>query len=149
LPADGDVQLAHAREIALPQPSRHVLLPEEDFPFRPGSRPPVLQPPLQRPQLAVGELARMLPLQCFEQCPRLQPRVRRDLFANPFPYLGERIGPRPPAPVFLSLTRQTRIVQIIPRRLPVHPGFRRRQFLILFCFRQPFQPPDLFVSDHF
>ena len=90
LPADGDVLLAHAREVALPDPPRHVLLSEEDFTFSgSGGSAPVLQPPLQRPQLAVGELARMLPLQGFKQCPGFQPRIRRDLVAKSFPYFGD------------------------------------------------------------
>jgi len=42
-------------------------LGEEDLPGRPVLGPPLLDPSLQRPQLAVGEATGILPLQILEQ----------------------------------------------------------------------------------
>jgi len=62
LPPDRDAQLVHVREVGLTQPSRHVTLREKHFPFGPVRRAPLLQPTLQRSNLAVGKPARILPL---------------------------------------------------------------------------------------
>lgn len=66
LAVDRHAQLGHVREVGGAQPTRRMLLREEDFLGRTARRQPVLDAPLQRPQLPVGELAGMSPLQFLE-----------------------------------------------------------------------------------
>jgi hypothetical protein len=56
-------------------------LRKEDFPFGSVSCTPPLQPPLQGPDLAVGELPRILSLQRLEQRLRYMSTVLRHLKA--------------------------------------------------------------------
>src|SRR5947208_5245282 len=45
---DADAVIAHVSEIGQPQPTRRVLLPEDDVPLGPVQRPPGADAPLQR-----------------------------------------------------------------------------------------------------
>jgi hypothetical protein len=59
LPLDGHAQVSHVREVGRPEPARRMVLGKEHLLVRPLGRPPVLDPPLQGPQLPVGEAARV------------------------------------------------------------------------------------------
>ncbi len=76
----------------------------------------------------------------FEQRPRLQARVRREICSRIRSHTSVNGSDR--VRQFrssLPLTRQTPVAQMpIPRRLTVHPGLRSRQFLILFLFSTTF-----------
>ncbi len=67
LPRNGHAHLFHVREIGLAQPSRQMLLYKEDFPARTFYCAPLLDAPLQRPQLRICKLSRLLTLQRFEE----------------------------------------------------------------------------------
>ena len=69
LAVDRHAQLAHVREVRGAQPARQVLLREVDLLVRPARGLPVLDPPLQRPQLPIVELTGMTPLQLPEKRP--------------------------------------------------------------------------------
>src|SRR5271170_3748825 len=72
---DRYAQVAAVREVAGRQPARMMHLGEEDLLDRAVLRPPPLQPPLQGPQLTVGEAAGETPLQLGKERLRLQARV--------------------------------------------------------------------------
>ncbi len=109
---------------------------------------PALDPPLQRPQLSIGEFARAVSLQRLEQRHGLRSRVRIDLLADRFPDPFERVGPGSPGAVPLVFARQSALAQILPGRLGIHPRLGGREFLGPLCLRQPLQPPDLCVGNH-
>lgn len=125
-----------------------MLLREEHLLARPFCSAPMLHPPLQRSQLAVRKPSGMLTLQRLEQCLCLQTRIGLHQFPNFLPYVKERIRSRAPAPICLLLAGQLPAAQILSRCLWVHASFSGRDLLVLFCLRQPFQPPHLSIGDH-
>ena len=92
-------QTAAVREVAGTQPARIMHLAEEHLLRRAVQSPPLLDPPLQRPQLAVGELAGEAALQIREQGLRFQARVDGKQLLELRPDRGERIGFGTPVPV--------------------------------------------------
>lgn len=96
LPRNAHAQLVHVREIRCSQPSGFVHLAEEHFLGRPQRGPPTPHLPLQRPQLSLGEPARVTTLQLAEDGLGLQPRLLCQHHANLRPDLGERVVPRRP-----------------------------------------------------
>jgi hypothetical protein len=72
---DHDSQIRHAGNIQLAQLTGPVILHEMHFLCGTFRRPPLPDPPLQSPQLPVGELLRILPLQC-RQATSLPPNQR-------------------------------------------------------------------------
>jgi hypothetical protein len=123
-------------------------LGEEHFATGTLRRTPSLDVPLQRSELAVGELARVLALQRLENRLCFQTRVPSHLFLNLFPHPLERILARAPRSFGLALARQFPCPQVLPGSLDIHAGLGGRQLLRLFCFRQPLQPPDLGIGYH-
>jgi hypothetical protein len=102
---DGDAQRAAVGEIAGAQPPRLVNLGEEDFLGRAVQRPPLLDAPLQRSHLAVGEAAGVLPLQVLQQGLGLQAGVDRQQGFELGPDVGEGVGLGPPVMLHAYLTR--------------------------------------------
>jgi|TARA_B100002003_G_scaffold214702_1_gene213083 hypothetical protein len=69
------LQLIHVRKIRRTQFSRSVLLLEKHFLGRTFQRTPSLYLSLQRPKLAIGKSPRIFPLDPFEYCRGLKPRI--------------------------------------------------------------------------
>lgn len=95
LAADGYAQIGHVREVRGAQLTGRVFLREEDFLGRTARRLPLFDAPLQRPQLAIGELAGMTPLQFLEERLGLPARAGFEQFFDFVPHDCKRIGPRP------------------------------------------------------
>src|SRR5581483_998031 len=121
-------QFAAVREVGLAQFPRLMLLREEHFLGRAFRCPPLLDPPLQRPQLSVAELAWLRLLEVLKQGLSLQPWFHLEPLPNVFPNLGERIEPRPPLMLLLHLTRQPPIPQVFSGGLSIHARVGRRDF---------------------
>jgi hypothetical protein len=123
--SDGHPQGVAVREVAGAQPARLMDLGEEDLLGRAGKRPPLLDAPLQRSYLAVGEAAGVLPLQVFQQGLGLQPRVDRQQGFELGPDVGEGVGLGPPVMLHAYLTRQPSQPPVLTCRLVVHAGLDR------------------------
>lgn len=134
--------------IALRELLPFVHLAEEHFLGRPRHGPPTPHLPLQRPQLPVGEPARVAALQLAEDGLGLQPRLLFQQRANLRPDLGERIGPRRPVMRPGQFAGQLLKPPILACRLVVHGGPRCRRGQRLARRQQPPQLPHLFVRDH-
>ena len=144
----GDAQLRAVREVRGGQPPGVVDLGEEDFLGRAPLRPPLPQPTLQRPQLAVGEASGVLPLQGPEEGLGLQAGVVGQLLGDPGPDLREGVRACPPGVLHAYLARQLARLPVPPCRLAIHagPGSGQRQ-------RSPLvqglaEQADLLVGDH-
>jgi hypothetical protein len=96
LPLDAHAQVVHHGEIGGAEPPGLMNLGEEDFLGRTGTGTPATDVALQRPQLVVGEAARMAPLQFFEDGLGLQPGLGFEQLAHAAPHLREGIGTRAP-----------------------------------------------------
>jgi hypothetical protein len=125
LSLDGDPQIAHVGEITGTQPARFVDLGEEDLLGRPGLRPPTLDVPLQRPQLAVGEAARVAALQVLEERLGLQPRVDFQQGADLRPDLGKGVGARHPSMGLGQVAGQAAELEVLAGGLLVHGSPQR------------------------
>jgi hypothetical protein len=113
---DGHAQTGAVREVAGAQPPRVMHLVEEHLLRRARQRSPLLDPPLQRPQLTVGELAGIAALQIDEQRLGLQTGVEAEHLLQLRPDRDERIGFGTPVPGHeLDLAGQ-------PAQLPVLAG---------------------------
>jgi hypothetical protein len=125
-PGDRDAEVAAVGEVAGAQPARRVDLAEEDLLGRPVQRPPLLDPALQRPHLAVGEPAGVLALQVGQQGLGLQAGVDRQQRFELGPDVGEGVGPGPPGVLHAYLTRQPSEPPVLACGLVVHarPGRR-------------------------
>ena len=94
------------REVALALPPRIMRLGEHHFSLRTRSRPPLLEPPLQTPQLTFLESPRVLPPQILKHRLRLNRRMQpKDLLDLP-PYRFERIRSGSPSMSLPNLARQ-------------------------------------------
>jgi hypothetical protein len=123
---DGHAELVAVGEVTGAQPARLVDLAEEDLLGRAMQRPPALDAPLQRPHLAVGEAAGVLPLQVRQQGLGLQAGVDRQQLLQLRPDVGEGIGPCAPVVPHADLARQPSQPPVLARRLVVHAGLGRR-----------------------
>jgi hypothetical protein len=124
--ADGDAQIGAVRKIGSAEPARFVDLGEEYFLGRPLHGPPLLDAPLQRPHLAVGEASGILRLQPGEQCLGQQTRIERQLFLDPRPHLRERVRACSPVMFHTHLAGQLAEPPIFACRLLVDAGLGRR-----------------------
>ena len=93
LALDRHAQSGHVGEIRLAQRAGLVLLRKKNLLGGPLQRPPGLDAPLQRAQLRVLELARMLALQVLEQGLGLQARVHPKSLLDFRPYSLVSIRP--------------------------------------------------------
>ena len=123
-------------------------LGEEHLLARPRKTPPTLHLTLQRPQLTVGKLPRMRPLQRLQQRLGLQARVQRQLLKHPRPDLHKRIHARRPVVLLAQLTGQLPRRPILPGRLPIHPNFVSRYQQRLLRLQQRHKSPHLAIRHH-
>jgi hypothetical protein len=127
---DGHPQLGAVGEITGRQPARFVDLGEEDFLGRAGLGPPALEPPLQGPQLALGEATRKTALQIGQQGLGLQAGVEPQQLFELRPDLGEGIGSGTPVPVHeLDLAGQLAEPTVLARRFGIEAGLGGRLLL--------------------
>ena len=126
LATDGDVQTVHVCEVTLALTARIMNLREHHFPFRTGVHTPLLEPPLQRTQLALLESTRIFPAQMRKHRFCLDRRMLPQDLLNLAPNRFERVRSRPPVMRLPDLARQLFYSPVLPRRLLVHPRFRRR-----------------------
>jgi hypothetical protein len=147
-PLDRHLQLVHRGEVRGAQPARLVHLREEHLLRRPGLRAPALDVPLQRPQLAVSETARITPLQLGKNRLGLQARVAIEQCANLVPDRLERIGPRCPSVRLGDFAGQLAQIAVLACRLLIHVGEPRRPSDRAVVQEKPEQILDLLVGDH-
>ena len=148
---DRHAQIGHVREVRGAQPARHVLLREEDLLVRPARGPPLFDPPLQGPQLLLGESTRMPPLQFLEERLGFPARTLFEQCLDFAPDVGERIfaGPlRPRACLRRPLRRQPIRLPMLPCRLAIHACLRRRQRQRRLLAEPGPEHPDLPIRDH-
>ena len=148
LAEDGDAELGHAGEVTLGEPTRLVNLREEDLLGRPFEGAPPFDPPLQGPELDVGETPWKTPLQVEEEGLGLEVRVEPEHFQESGPDILERVLPGPPGVWDSPLTGKQVGVAVLACRLLVdfspiggvgECGFGLEQFP---------QPPELTIGDH-
>ncbi len=145
---DGHAQVGAVGEVTGGQPSGVVDLSEEDFPGRAVLGPPLLDAPLQSPQLTVGEVSRVPPLQGLEEGFGLQAGVYRELLFNPGPDHLEGVLACPPGVLHAYLAGQSVQPLVLACRLAVHTGLgssqRQRHTLV----QRLAQAQNLLVRDH-
>jgi hypothetical protein len=148
-PGDGHAQVAAVREIARAQPPRMVDLGEEHLLGRSLKGAPLLDAPLQRPQLAVGEAPGEAALQIDEQGLGLQAGVGSKQRFELRPDLGEGIGPRAVVALHAShLAGQLAEPAVLARRLVVHAGPGRGLPPWQAAQVQAAQAAHLLIGDH-
>ena len=127
---DSHAQLGTVREVAGAQPSRVMHLVEEHLLHRARQRTPLLDPPLQRPQLTVGELAGMAALQINEQRLGLQTGIEAEHLFELRPDADEWIGFGTPVPGHeFDLAGQPAQLPVLAGGLRIDTGPRRRLLL--------------------
>ena len=151
LAVDRHAQFGHVREVGGTQPTRRMLLREENLLGRSAGSQPVFHAPLQRPQLPVGELAGMPASQFLEERLGFPTRRRCEQLFDFAPHFGERVFACPVGPrqrLLRPLRRQPIRVPIVAARLAIHARLRRRQ-LQRRSFGQPDpENPNLLIRDH-
>src|SRR5258708_13013255 len=97
---DADAAPAHVGEIGQPQPTRRVLLPEDDVLLGAVERPPGADAPLQRAPDAGADLGMAAP-DLVENGDRAQPRGALEQRPHPaLPHTRNPISPPPAPPPF-------------------------------------------------
>ena len=146
---DGHAQVRAVGEVAGAEPSGVVDLGEEHLLGRSLKAAPLLEAPLQGPQLAVGEASGEAALQVGEQGLGLQAGVDPKQRFELRPDLGERVGPRAIVPVHAShLAGQLAEPAVLARRLVVHAGLGRRLAARQVPQVQAVQAAHLLIGDH-
>jgi hypothetical protein len=142
-------QAAAVREVAGTQPARIMHLAEEHLLRRSRQRPPLLDPALQRPQLAIGELAGKAVLQIREQGLRLQAGVEHEQLFELRPDRGERIGFGTPVSVHEpDLAGQPAQLSVLASGLGVEAGPSRCLLLADALPVQTTQLAHVQIGDH-
>lgn len=129
-PLDRHPQIVHVREVRGAELAGRVLLREEDFLGRPARRLPHFDAALQRPQLAVVELAGMTALQFLEERLGFPARTGFEQLFDFGPDRGKRIGPRPIRSrrrLGGALRGQPIGMAILACRLAIHARLHRRE----------------------
>jgi hypothetical protein len=127
---DRHAQVAAVREITGTQPAWMMYLAEEHFLGAAVQGPPLLDAPLERPQLAVSELTGEAPLKIAEQRLGLQAGVEAERLFQLRPDGGERIRFGTPVSVHEShLAGQPAQLPILAGGLRIEAGPGRRQLL--------------------
>jgi hypothetical protein len=146
---DGHVQVGAMGEVAGGEPAGVVDLGEEHLLGRSVQRPPLLDPSLQRTQLAIGEVAREASLQVGKQGLGLQAGVDAEQLFEARPDIGEGVGPGTPVAVHASgLRGQLAEAAIAAGSLGVHAGLGGGQLLGQPLPIQTEEPADLLIGDH-
>jgi hypothetical protein len=143
----GNAQVVAVREVGGSQPPGVMDLGEENLLGRSLLGPPSLDPPLQCPYLAIGEAARILPLQSLKECLGFQAGVDSQLFFQLRPDLDERIGPCSPGVLHAYLTRQLAQLPVLACGLLIHAGPGRRLALGPVETVQSEKPSNVLISD--
>jgi hypothetical protein len=146
--ANGDAQLGAMREVGSTEPARFVDLGEKHFLGRPLHGPPLLDAPLQRPHLAVGEASGILCLQPGKQCLGQQTRVERQLFLDPRPHLREGVRACSPVMFHTHLAGQLAKPPILACRLLVDAGLGSRLPLGPAVMVEAAQTLDVQIGNH-
>jgi len=124
-------------------------LGEEDLFGRAALGPPPLDPPLQGPQLAVGETAGMTTPQVVEEGLRLESGVGLERLLQSGPDLGEGIGASPPVPVHgFDLAGKFGEPAVLACGLGIHAGPQRRHLFGKAIPIEAAELPYLSVGDH-
>jgi hypothetical protein len=146
---EGHAQAAAVREIAGAQPAGVMHLGKEHFPGRPLQAAPALDAPLQRPQLAGGELAGEASLQVLQERLGLQARVEAEHLFQLRPDRSEGIRFGTPIPVHESdLAGQSTELAVLACRLGVEAGTGRRLLLADTLTLQKTELAHLQIADH-
>jgi hypothetical protein len=148
LAEDGDAELGHAGEVALGEPTRLMDLGEEDLLGRPFEGTPAFDPPLQAPELDVGEPTGKAALQVEEEGLGLEARVETEQFQEFRPDVLERVLPGPPGVRDSSLTGERVGVAVLACRLLVNARLIGGLSQCVFGLEQLPQPPELTIGDH-
>jgi hypothetical protein len=146
--AKGDAQVGAMREVGSAEPARFVDLGEEHFLGRPLHGPPLLDAPLQRPHLAVGEASGILCLQPGKQCLGQQTRVERQLFLDLRPHFREGVRACSPVMFHAHLAGQLAEPPIFACRLVVDAGLGGRLPLGPALMVEAAQAPNVQIGDH-
>jgi hypothetical protein len=117
-----DAQVVAVGEVGGGQPPGMMNLGEEDLLGRSLLRPPSLDATLERPHLAIGESARILPLQSLKEGLGFQAGVESQLFFQLRPDLGKRIGPCSPGVLHAYLAWQLTQPPVFACGLLIHAG---------------------------
>lgn len=128
-PLDRHPQIVHVREVRGAELAGRVLLRKEDFLGRSARRLPRFDAALQRPQLAVVELAGMPALQFLEERLGFPTGAGFEQLFDFVPDGGKRIGPRAirSRRRLGALRRQPIGMAIVSRRLAIHARLHRRE----------------------
>jgi hypothetical protein len=148
LAEDGDAELGHASEVGLGEPTRLVNLSEEHLLGWPFEGPPEFDPPLQAPQLNVGEAAREAALEIEEKGLGLEPRIESEQFEEFGPDVLERVLPGPPGMRNSSLSGERVGVAVLACRLLIDFSPIGDHGECGFGLEQLPQPPELAIGDH-
>ncbi len=144
----GDAQFGAVGEVGGTQPPGVVTLGEEDLPGRAVLGPPLLDLPLQGPQLAVGEASGVLPLEGLKEGLGLQAGVQGELPLDPGPDLAEGVLACPPVVLHGNLAGQAVLPPVFGRGLAVHAGpcgGQRERGSLVQCRAKK---PDLLIGYH-
>jgi hypothetical protein len=144
----GDAQAGAVPEVGGAQPARLVHLGEEYLLGRSVFGPPALEAPLQRSDLAIGEPARVLPLQPGESGLPFPTRVERQLLLDLGPDVGERIGPCSSGMPHTHLAGQPAEPAILACRLVVDAGLGGGLCLGQTLLVEAAQTADVPIRDH-
>ncbi len=145
---DRHAQLGAVREVRGTQPSGLVNLGEEHLLGGTVLGPPPLDPPLQGPQLPLGEATRVLPLQGLEKSLGLQARSQGQLFLDPGPDVGKGIESCPPGVVHTHLAGQSLEPPVLAGGLVGHAGLARRLLLGESLESEAAKGADLLIGNH-
>ena len=146
---DRNPQLRAVGEVAGRQPAGMMHLGEEDLPGRAALGPPPLDPPLQGPQLAVGEAAGVATPQVVEEGLRLESGLGPERLLQSGPELGEGVGASPPVPVHgFDLAGIHAEPPVLAGGLGIHAGPQRRHLFGKAVAVEATELPYLLVVDH-
>jgi hypothetical protein len=148
LPRDAHIQTVHVREVRSAQPARMMNLAEVHLP--PGSvrGPPLLDTPLQRPQLSLVKPSRILPQKPIPEGLDLELGRLLQLRGHFRPDLGERVYARAPrAWLRIPFAGTPLHVPIPPCRLSIDTRQARRLAQRFALRQQTKQPPHMDIRN--
>ena len=120
---NADRQFFGVRPIHLQDLPGTMRLRKDHFRSWPMRQLPLPHPPLKRSQLRHPHLLGANHQQMLKQRLGFQLWGRPQTGFRRRPNLGQRIIPRAPIPRRSWLAQPLRVIQILPRRLPIHPAF--------------------------
>jgi hypothetical protein len=148
LAGDRDAEFGHVSEVGSGQPTRLMVLCEEDLLGRPFPGAPEFDPSLQTAELNIGESAGKAVLQVEKQGPCLKSRIEPELRFEIGPNVEERIRAGPPVSRRTALAGEPIRVAVLACRFLVDPRLVGDLGQSRFGLKQRPQPPELPVSKH-